>query len=57
MSELYPDPVEEKPSNAPKPKGKSVQITCFVDVDNGRDQITRSSRTGILIYVNKAPII
>ena len=30
MSELYPDAIEEKPTNAPKPKGKSVQITCFV---------------------------
>ena len=57
MSELYPDAIEEKPTNAPKPKGKSVQITCFVDADHGGDQMTLRSRTGILIYVNKAPII
>ena len=57
MKELYPDAVEEKPSNAPPPKGRKVQITCFVDADHGGDQVTRRSRTGILIYVNKSPII
>ena len=57
MRELYPDAVEEHPPNAPKPKGRKVQITCFVDADHGGDKITRRSRTGILIYVNKAPII
>ena len=57
MKELYPDAVEDKTTNAPPPKGKRVQITCFVDVDHGGDQVTRRSRTGILIYVNKAPII
>ena len=57
MKELYPDAIEYKPQNAPKPKGKKVQITCFVDADHGGDQVTRRSRTGILIYVNKAPIM
>ena len=57
MSELYPDAIEEKPPNAPKPRGRKVQITCFVDADHGGDKITRRSRTGILIIVNKAPIM
>ena len=57
MKELYPDVVEDKPTNAPSPKVKMVHITCFVDADHGGDQVTRRSRTGILIYVNKSPII
>ena len=57
MSDQYPDAVEEKPANAPRPRGRKVQITCFVDADHGGDQITRRSRTGVLIYINKAPII
>ena len=57
MKELYPDAVEDKPTNAPSPKEKRVKITCFVDADHGGYQVTRRSRTGILIYVNKAPII
>ena len=34
-----------------------MQITCFVNSDHGSDQVTRRSRTGILIYINKAPIV
>jgi hypothetical protein len=57
MSELYPDAVEEIPANAPKPKGRPAQITCFVDADHGGDNVTRRSRTGVLIMLNKAPIM
>ena len=57
MSELYPDAVEERPPNAPKPRGRRVQIFCFVDADHAGDQVTRRSRTGILIFINNAPII
>ena len=57
MKELYPDATEEVPPNAPKPCGKAVQISCFVDADHAGDQVTRRSRTGILIFVNRAPIM
>ena len=58
MKELYPDAVEEiPPPNAPKPKGKSVQMSVFVDADHAGDKITRRSRTGILVYLNAAPIL
>ena len=57
MKELYPDAVEDLPPNAPKPRGKPVQITCFVDADHAGDRVTRRSRTGVLIFVNKAPIM
>ena len=57
MKELYPDAMEYRPGNAPKPRGRKVQITCFVDADHAGDKITRRSRTGILIYINKSPII
>ena len=57
MKELYPDAVQFKPGNAPRPRGRPVQITCFVDADHAGDKITRRSRTGIIIFLNKAPII
>jgi hypothetical protein len=57
MAELYPDAVEDIPQNAPAPRGKPVQISCFVDSDHGGDSITRRSRTGILIFINRAPIM
>ena len=56
MSSLYPDATEEIPPNAPAPRGKAVQINCFVDADHAGDRLTRRSHTGILIYINKSPI-
>ena len=57
MKELYTDAVEDLPSNAPEPRGKSVQINCFVDADHASDKITRRAQMGILIYLNQTPII
>lgn len=48
--------MEEIPPNAPEPRGKSVQINGFVDADHAGDRITRQSHTGIILYLNKAPI-
>ncbi len=33
-----------------------VKINAFVDSNHARNQITRRSHTGILIYLNRAPI-
>jgi hypothetical protein len=38
-------------------KGNSVNITVFVHADYAGNRATRRSFTGILIYVNRAPII
>ena len=45
---MYPD--------RPEPRGKLVTLTCFVDADHARDQLTRKSVTGIIILVNNTPI-
>ena len=55
--DFYPDAKEAIPPNMPEPLGKPVQTTAFVDADHAGDTITRRSRTGVLIYVNRAPII
>lgn len=36
---------------------RPVQISVFVDADHAGDKITRRSRTGILMYLNRAPIL
>jgi hypothetical protein len=41
----------------PEPKGKSVLISCFVDANHAGNVITRRSHTGIIVYVQNAPII
>ena len=57
MKDMYPDAVEDLPPNAPPPRGNPVEINCFVDSDHAGDKITRRSQTGILLYLNSAPII
>ena len=39
------------------PHGHSVQIICFVDADHAEDVVFRSSHTGIIIFMSRAPII
>jgi len=55
-SEYYPDAAEPIPPNMPEPLGRSVTTTCFVDADHAGCKVTRRLQTGILIYVNKAPV-
>jgi len=56
-SSHYPECSEQIPPNAPEALGKSVSTTCYVDADHAGCLETRRSHTGIIIYVNRAPII
>ena len=56
-SEYYPDAVEAIPRDVPKPQGKAVMCSCFVDADHAGCQVTRRSHTSVLIFVNRAPIL
>jgi hypothetical protein len=56
-SAFFPNAAEVLPPNAPSPREKPVQMITFVDLDHASDQLTRRSRTGVLIYLNRAPII
>ena len=48
---------EEIPPNMPKPRGNFVSTIFFVDDNHAGNKVTCRSQTGILIFVNKAPII
>ena len=56
MKEFYPDAEEHIPTNCPEARGKPVQINLFVDADHAGNVVTWRSHTGILIYLNMAPI-
>ena len=56
-TEFYKDAKEQIPVNAPSPRGHAVQINAFVDADHAGNKVTRWSHTGILLYLNCAPII
>ena len=47
---------EEIPPNMPVPRGQGFTMHAKVNADHALDTITRSSRTGILVYLNCALI-
>jgi hypothetical protein len=56
-STFYADTKEELPPNVPEARGNLEQINCFTDADHAGNRITRRSHTGIIIFVNRAPVI
>ena len=56
-TDFYRDAQEPIPPNAPSPRGKEVSTHCFVDANLAGNTVTRRSQMGILLFVNKAPII
>jgi hypothetical protein len=54
--DFYHGAKEAIPPKMPEPRGKEVEIHCFVDADHTGDRVTRRSHTGILIFCNHAPI-
>ena len=54
--ELCGDVSEYIPANMPKARGRPGSITMFVDAAFAGDPITCRSHTGIIIFVNNAPI-
>jgi len=56
MKELYPDSEDLLPPKIPEPRGKPVNINIFVDSDHAGNVVTRRSHTGIMMFVNMAPI-
>ena len=55
--DFYGDVEEELPPNMPTPRGKAVTISAFVDANHAGNVVTRRSHSGILIFVQNAPII
>ena len=56
-TDFYKDATEAVPPHAPKPRGNLVSTHCFVDANLAGNTVTRRSQMGILIFVNKAPIL
>ena len=48
------DGKEEMPPKMPEPRGQGVTICAKVDTDHASDMVTRQSRTGFLVYINRA---
>jgi hypothetical protein len=56
-SEFYPNAEEAIPQDCPMERGNGAVSSCFVDADHAGCKATRRSHTGVILYVNKAPIL
>jgi hypothetical protein len=56
-NDFYREAEEAIPPNAPDPLGKPVSIHCFVGANLAGNVVTRRSQTGILIFINRAPVV
>ena len=54
---FYGDVKEELPLNMPEPLGLPVLITCFTDANHAGNVVTRRSHTGIILFLQNAPIL
>ena len=57
LKNIYYDANDPDPPGIPAPYDQPVQINVFVDSDHAGNTVTRRSHTGIIIYLNLAPII
>ena len=53
---IYGDVTEDIPTNMPEARGNGVIISMFTDAAFAGDLVTRRSQSGILIFINRAPI-
>ena len=54
---FYGEVEEELPPKMPEPLGHAVSIHAFVDANHAGNVVTRRSHSGIIIFVNNAPIL
>ena len=55
--EHCPDATGPEPPGAPELLGKTMIMTCFVDADHSGCHETRRSHTGIVMFLQKTPIV
>ena len=54
--DFYRHATDPVPGNIPEARKMSVSISMFVDVSHGGNMKDCQSHTGVLIFINKAPI-
>ena len=54
--DVYRDAKEPVLGDLHAPRGQKVSTHCFVDSDQAANTVTRCSQTGLLLFVNRAPV-
>ncbi len=55
--DFYREAQESIPGDPPEPRGNAVSTHCFVDADHAGNRVTQCLQSGILLFVNRAPIL
>ena len=55
--DFYQNVEDDIPIDMPEARGNETGIHCFLYASHAADKVTKRSQTGILIFMNKAPII
>ena len=53
---MYPDAVEDIPTDIPVPKGRTAMVMVYVDMDYIHDKVTCYSVTCVLLLINNTPL-
>ena len=54
--DFYRDAKEKIPQDRPDERGLPVTVSVFVDADHAGNKVDRRSQTGVLMFINRAPI-
>ena len=57
FAEIYRDAEEPFPHRMPMPRGRSLEITAYVDASHAANKVTRRSHTGYVVFLNRSPIL
>jgi len=55
--DFHKDVKEPIPKCTPEPLSESVEMMACIDSNHAGDKVTRRSCTGVLIFLNKSPIL
>ena len=56
-TEFYPGAHEAIPKDRPEERGRPLSMFCFVDADHAGCKQTRRSHTGVILFLNMAPVM
>ena len=55
--EYYRDAKEQMPHQVPKPRGKPVTLTAYVDASHAANRKNRRSHSGFIVFMNRSPVM
>ena len=57
FKEHYQDTCKELPPDMPRPRGRPITTTAFVDASHAANKKTHKSHLGYIVFLNRAPIL